>query len=76
MQLIMFSILGGPAVGVPGMIKGLEKAWQMFGRLPWADLIQPSIEIARNGFPVSETIEWAIEDRLQCIISGNFTGLL
>ena len=62
-------------MGVPGMIKGLEKAWQMFGRLPWADLIQPSIDLARNGFPVSGTIEGAIDDRLKYILSGNFTGL-
>ena len=67
--------LGGLAIAVPGMMKGLGKAWRMFGRLPWADLIQPSINLARNGFPVSSAIEGAIDNRLSNIISGNFTGL-
>ena len=62
-------------MGVPGMIKGLEKAWKMFGRLPWADLIQPSIILAKNGFPVTSAIEGAIQARLLYILSGHFTGL-
>eukprot|EP00731_Ephydatia_muelleri_P000924 Em0001g924a len=69
------SDVGGLAVGVPGMIKGLEKAWKMFGRLPWADLIQPSIILAKNGFPVTSAIEGAIQARLLYILSGHFTGL-
>ena len=69
------SSLGGLAVAVPGMLKGLEQAWRMFGRLPWATLIQPSIDLARNGFNVSSSIEGAIQERLSDIISGNFPGL-
>ena len=42
-----------PAVGVPGSVAGLHKAWEMNGTLPWADLIEPSIRLAEDGFPVS-----------------------
>lgn len=42
-----------PAVGVPGSVAGFHKAWEMKGSLPWAELIEPSIRLAEDGFPVS-----------------------
>lgn len=66
---------GGLEIAVPGMVRGLETAWKMFGRLKWADLIQPSIDIARNGFTVTSTIEDSIQERLDDILSGKFPGL-
>lgn len=41
------------AVGVPGTISGLWKAHQQYGSIPWADLVQPAVELAENGFPLS-----------------------
>ena len=41
--------LGGSAVGVPGELRGLKKAHEKYGKLPWADLIQPSIDLAEAG---------------------------
>ncbi|KAL5477193.1 hypothetical protein EMCRGX_G023948 [Ephydatia muelleri] len=70
------STTGGLAVAVPGELKGLEKAWRMFGRLPWAELVQPSIDIARKGFNVSREIDKAIQSKLTYINSGKFPGLL
>lgn len=64
--------VGGLAIGVPGEVKGLEEAWRMFGRLPWAELVQPSIEIARNGFKVSDTILGAIASEYRHITSGRY----
>ncbi|MEO6348135.1 MAG: gamma-glutamyltransferase [Aquaticitalea sp.] len=43
--------IGAKSVGVPGTVAGLFLAHQKYGKLPWADLVQPSIEIAENGFP-------------------------
>lgn len=37
----------GQTVGVPGMLAGLWAAHQRHGRLAWADLIMPSVELAR-----------------------------
>lgn len=47
------SRFGWPAVGVPGTVAGLYKAWELNGSLPWAELVEPSIRLAEDGFPVS-----------------------
>ena len=46
---------GGLSVGIPGEIKGYAKAKEMFGNpaVSWESLIQPSIELARKGIPVT-----------------------
>jgi gamma-glutamyltranspeptidase/glutathione hydrolase len=41
------------AVGVPGTVAGMELAHQRFGSLPWEDLLQPAIDLARDGIPIS-----------------------
>lgn len=45
--------VGGKAVGSPGVIKALAVAHQRWGKLPWADLFQPAIKTAEQGFVVS-----------------------
>src|SRR5688572_26248592 len=44
---------GGLSVGVPGALRMLELAHREHGRLPWADLFTPAIELAENGFEIS-----------------------
>lgn len=38
------------AIGVPGTVAGLYKAHQKYGKLPWANLVQPAVDQAKNGF--------------------------
>jgi gamma-glutamyltranspeptidase / glutathione hydrolase len=45
--------VGGRAVGVPGVVAALELAHQEHGKLPWAQLFEPAIELATKGFEVS-----------------------
>lgn len=47
------AVIGGRSVGVPGTLKLLERLHNDHGVLPWAELVQPAIELARNGFEVS-----------------------
>jgi len=47
----------GPlSVSVPGCVDGWIELHARFGRLPLADVLQPAIDHARAGFPVSELI--------------------
>jgi len=41
---------GLKAVGVPGTVAGLYLAHQKYGKLKWADLLQPSVDLAKSGF--------------------------
>ena len=41
------------AIAVPGEVKGLRRAWEKHGRLPWRELVQPAIDLATNGVPAS-----------------------
>lgn len=43
---------GGRAVGVPGTLALLQQVHQRYGKLPWARLFAPAIELAEAGFPM------------------------
>ena len=43
------SSIGVFSVGVPGTVAGMEAMHRKFGSLPWKELIQPAIDIARQG---------------------------
>jgi gamma-glutamyltranspeptidase/glutathione hydrolase len=47
------AVVGGKSVGVPGVVAMLAEAHRRHGRLPWAKLFQPAVDLARSGFPVS-----------------------
>ncbi|APW37078.1 gamma-glutamyltransferase [Rhodoferax koreense] len=47
------AVVGGRSVGTPGAVRMLELAHREYGRLPWAQLFQPAIQLATNGFKVS-----------------------
>lgn len=43
------SLKGVLAAGVPGSVDGMVKIHEKFGTLPWKQLVDPAIEIARKG---------------------------
>jgi len=50
------SRVGPKASGVPGAVAGLSYALEKYGTKPLNEVIQPSIELARDGFIVSERL--------------------
>ncbi|MDA8447569.1 gamma-glutamyltransferase family protein [Paracidovorax valerianellae] len=46
-------VVGGRSVGTPGVVRMLEMAHKEHGKLPWATLFQPAIQLAETGFKVS-----------------------
>ena len=50
------AVSGGLSVGTPGVARLLETAHRKHGRLAWAALFQPAIELAEKGFPLSPRV--------------------
>jgi gamma-glutamyltranspeptidase/glutathione hydrolase len=47
------AVVGGRAVGVPGLVRMLEAAHREHGKLAWRHLLEPAIALAQEGFAVS-----------------------
>lgn len=47
------AVIGGYAVGVPGVVAMLEAAHKAHGKLPWASLFAPALSLAEQGFVLS-----------------------
>ncbi len=56
------NLLGPSAVAVPGNLRGWCLLHKRFGRLPFADLVEPAIRAASRGFRVSHYLEGAIRE--------------
>jgi gamma-glutamyltranspeptidase/glutathione hydrolase len=41
------------ASGVPGSVDGMVEAHKKYGKLKWADLVQPAIDLAQKGFKMT-----------------------
>jgi gamma-glutamyltranspeptidase/glutathione hydrolase len=46
---IVHYAIGPASCAVPGVPAGLDALWRAYGRLPWARLVEPAIDLARNG---------------------------
>lgn len=48
------SIDGHLAAGVPGTVAGMIAAHKKYGKLPFKTLIQPAIDLAKNGYAITQ----------------------
>lgn len=46
--------VGGKSVGVPGVLRALADAHQQYGKLPWESLFSDAIQLAEQGFMVTD----------------------
>jgi gamma-glutamyltranspeptidase / glutathione hydrolase len=47
-ELVHYAI-GASSCAVPGLPAGLDALWRAYGRLPWPDLVEPALQLARTG---------------------------
>lgn len=48
------SFIGPLAIAVPGEVAGYWEAHKRFGKLPWADLFRPTIELCEGGYNLTK----------------------
>ncbi|XP_054994552.1 glutathione hydrolase 7 isoform X1 [Sorex araneus] len=53
----------GLLVGVPGMVKGLHEAHQLYGRLPWSQVLSFAAAVAQDGFNVTHELARALAEQ-------------
>ena len=51
----MYTGIGGGAVGIPGILAAVRRAWERHGSVEWEALFEPAIRAAREGFPFPRT---------------------
>ena len=59
------------AAGVPGSVDGLVNVHSKYGELPFSEVIQPAIDLARNGFPLKEEQANSLNKNREKFISRN-----
>jgi gamma-glutamyltranspeptidase/glutathione hydrolase len=57
------SRVGHLAVGVPGTVAGLAELHERYGSLRWNQLVAPAIDLAENGFTVTESLNRGLARR-------------
>jgi gamma-glutamyltranspeptidase/glutathione hydrolase len=61
--------VGGHAVGVPGLLAALDLGHRRWGRQAWAELVRPSVDLAREGSLVVPGMRVFLERRRERIES-------
>ena len=56
--------LGAIAVSTPGALDAWWTLHQRYGKLPWAEVLQPAIDYAENGVPVPDVIAYYIRHNM------------
>lgn len=68
------SLRGQLSAGVPGSVDGMVKAHAKLGSLPWEQLVQPALELAQKGFPLTEMQAGELNRRKETFLKFNPDG--
>ena len=52
------------APGVPGTVRGLARAHRRFGKLAWKDVVMPAVDLAEQGFVISDALARSLNGQL------------
>lgn len=58
------------SVGVPGTVAGLYMAHQKYGQLPWRELVEPAVDLAKKGF----VMPWGLYKEALQVVEDNKTN--
>ena len=61
------AVVGGRSVGTPGTVALLAEAHKRHGKLQWAELFQPAIKLAGDGFRVSARLNALISESAESL---------
>ncbi|MDB5032556.1 gamma-glutamyltransferase [Mucilaginibacter sp.] len=59
------------ASGVPGSVDGMVEAHHKYGKLKWADLVQPAINLATNGYKITARLAGELNRTHDTFIKAN-----
>ena len=57
--------VGPLSCAVPGALGALESLHRKFGKLPWARVLKPAIDMARNGIPVGRDLARGMRENIE-----------
>jgi gamma-glutamyltranspeptidase/glutathione hydrolase len=62
------SLVGHLAAGVPGTVAGLWAAHARFGSRPWAELLEPAVRLAADGFEVPPELAASVLEEAETFV--------
>jgi len=67
---------GALSVATPSFVQGLSFIHKRWGKLPWKQILQPAIRLARNGFPIYLSLAKSIEREKEFLFKDPYTRSL
>ena len=64
------TLIGARAAGVPGTVAGFWAVHQRFGTLPWEQVLQPAIKLAREGFVPAQVLADDVQSQFDWFGTG------
>lgn len=68
------TLVGAGSVAIPGALSALDRAWTRYGNVAWPVLFTPTIDAARNGFPLASSCFYYLNYSDEVIFSRSADG--